>query len=132
MAGADEPGVCLSSSSPCEKMGFPTAPSDFVPRMMSSELIISIQRCSIGDREQLQDAAELAAIFVEELSELVTQRPQLQPQVFRQALPACQHFLQRTRMISPLDSGKALRDANRLLGAASQFVALGERHHLTP
>ena len=126
MATAVEHDVCPSTSWQGEKLSFPTAPSDFAPRMLSSELIMSIQRCSIGDKEQLQDAAELAAIFIEELTELITQRPQLMPQVFRQALPACQHFLHRTKMISPLDSGKALCNANRLLGAASQFVALGE------
>ena len=81
MARAD---ACCAS--PCnddtlDEMAFPTAPSDFAPRMLSSELIISIQRCSIGDKDQLQDAAELAAIFIEELTELILQRPQLQPQV---------------------------------------------------
>jgi hypothetical protein len=104
----------------------PTQSSEFVPRMMSSELITAIQRCSIGDKEQLQDAAELAAIFIEDLTELIVQRPSLQPQVFRQALPSCQHLVDRTRIISPLDTGSALRNANRLLAAAAQFVALGE------
>lgn len=107
----------------------PPRPSDFAPRMMANELITAIQRCSIGDREQQQSAAELAAIFVGELMELLVHRPQLQPQVFRQVLPAVQHFLHRTRIISAADTGSILRSANRLLGAAAAFVALGGPCH---
>ena len=107
----------------------PPRPSDFAPRMMANELITAIQRCSIGDKEQQQSAAELAAIFVGELLELLVHRPQLQPQVFRQVLPAVQHFLHRTRIISAADTGSILRSANRLLGAAAAFVALGEFCH---
>ena len=98
-------------------------------RMMANELITAIQRCSIGDKEQLQAAAELASIFVSELRNLLVHRQQLQPQVFRQVLPAVQHFLHRTKIISAADTGAVLCSANRLLGAAAAFVALGESCH---
>ena len=104
----------------------PPPPSQFAPRMMANELVTAIQRCSIGDKEQLQAAAELAAIFTSELLGLLVARPHLQPQIFRQALPAVQHFLHRTKIISAADTGNVLRSANRLLGAAAAFVALGE------
>lgn len=38
-------------------------PSDYQPRMVASELITAIQRCALGDKEQLQSAAELAGIY---------------------------------------------------------------------
>ena len=100
--------------------------SDFQPRMLASELITAIQRCAIGDKEQLQSASELGAIFVSELHQLLVNRPNLQPQTFRQILPAVQYFLNRSLMISAADTGDVLRNANRLLAAAAGFVALGD------
>ena len=77
-------------------------------------------------RNSCRQRAELAGIFTSELLGLLVARPQLQPQIFRQALPAVQHFLHRTKIISAADAGNVLRSANRLLGAAAAFVALGE------
>ncbi len=106
--------------------------SDFQPRMLASELITAIQRCAIGDKEQLQSASELGAIFVSELHQLLVNRPNLQPQTFRQILPAVQYFLNRSLMVSAADTGDALRNANRLLAAATGFVALGMFRPLVP
>ena len=107
--------------------GMPAPPSsDFQPRMLASELITAIQRCAIGDKEQLQSASELGAIFVSELHQLLVNRPNLQPQTFRQILPAVQYFMNRSLMISAADTGDVLRNANRLLAAAAGFVALGD------
>ncbi|CAL8463688.1 g3222 [Coccomyxa elongata] len=97
--------------------------------MLASELITAIQRCAIGDKEQLQSASELGAIFVSELHQLLVNRPNLQPQTFRQILPAVQYFLNRSLMISAADSGDVLRNANRLLAAAAGFVALAAEQH---
>lgn len=104
----------------------PELPQTYTTNMMAQELVTAIQRCAIGDKEQLQAAAELAAIFIAELTELLVQRPQLQPQIFRQVLPAVQNFLDRSKIISAADTGAVLRNANRLLGAAAQFVGVGE------
>lgn len=104
----------------------PPTTSEFQPRMMADELVISIQRCAIGDKEQLQSASELAAIFISELHQLLVQRPNLMPQTFRRVLPAVTSFLNRSAIISMCDTGAVLIKANRLLAAASAFVALGK------
>jgi hypothetical protein len=93
--------------------------------MLAGELVIAIQRCSIGDKEQLQSAAELASIFIAELHQLLVHRPNLMPQTFRRVLPAVISFLDRSKMISVSDTGPILEKANRLLAAAANFVALG-------
>lgn len=105
----------------------PVQPSDYQPRMVASELITSIQRCALGDKEQLQAAAELASIFLNELHQLLVFRPNMQAQVFRQILPAVQRFLSRSAVVDAADGcTHTLANANGLLAAASSFVALSE------
>lgn len=120
----DKRRTTVSSGKFADMSVFP--PSDIQPRMLASELITAIQRCAIGDKEQLQSASELGAIFISELHQLLVNRPNLQPQTFRQILPAVQYFLNRSLMITAADTGAVLRNANRLLAAAAGFVALGD------
>ena len=105
----------------------PVQPSDYQPRMVASELITAIQRCALGDKEQLQAASELSAIFINELHQLLVFRPNMQAQVFRQILPAVQRFLSRSAVVDATDAcNQTLANANKLLAAASSFVALSE------
>ena len=105
----------------------PVRPSDYQPRMVASELITAIQRCALGDREQLQAASELASIFIAELHQLLVFRPNMQAQVFRQILPAVQRFLSRSAIVDATEGcAQTLANANRLLAAASSFVALSK------
>lgn len=105
----------------------PVRPSDYQPRMVASELITAIQRCALGDREQLQAASELASIFIAELHQLLVFRPNMQAQVFRQILPAVQRFLSRGAIVDAKEGcAQTLANANRLLAAASSFVALSK------
>ena len=105
----------------------PVQPSDYQPRMIASELITAIQRCALGDKEQLQAASELSAIFINELHQLLVFRPNMQAQVFRQILPAVQRFLSRSAVVDATDAcNQTLANANKLLAAASSFVALSE------
>ena len=105
----------------------PVRPSEYQPRMVASELITAIQRCALGDREQLQAASELASIFIAELHQLLVFRPNMQAQVFRQILPAVQRFLSRSAIVDATKGcAQTLANANRLLAAASSFVALSK------
>ena len=105
----------------------PVQSSDYQPRMIASELITAIQRCALGDKEQLQAASELSAIFINELHQLLVFRPNMQAQVFRQILPAVQRFLARSAVVDATDGcAQTLGNANKLLAAASSFVALSE------
>ena len=102
-------------------------PSDYQPRMVASELITAIQRCALGDKEQLQAASELSTIFIAELHQLLVFRPNMQAQVFRQVLPAVQRFLSRKAIVDATNGcPQTLANANKLLAAASGFVALSE------
>lgn len=102
-------------------------PSDYQPRMVASELITAIQRCALGDKEQLQAASELSTIFIAELHQLLVFRPNMQAQVFRQVLPAVQRFLSRKAVVDATNGcPQTLANANKLLAAASGFIALSE------
>lgn len=102
-------------------------PSDYQPRMIASELITAIQRCALGDKEQLQAASELSTIFIAELHQLLVFRPNMQAQVFRQVLPAVQRFLSRRAVVDAANGcPQTLANANKLLAAASSFVALSK------
>ena len=68
-----------------------------------------------------------AGIFINELHQLLVFRPNMQAQVFRQILPAVQRFLSRSNVVDATDGcSDTLANANRLLAAASSFVALSK------